>query len=84
MGNEIVTTELTVTDAYNEKTKTFVAEDNLGTSATYLVTDDTNIYSLDGKPLTAINAGDPVWVVGETPVPTADGLVELLTLVYDD
>lgn len=84
VGNEIVTTELTVTDAYNEKTKTFVAEDNLGTSATYLVTDDTNIYSLDGKPLTAINAGDPVRVVGETPVPTADGLVELLTLVYDD
>ena len=82
VGNEIVTTELTVTDAYNEKTKTFVAEDNLGTSATYLVTDDTNIYSLDGKPLTAINAGDPVWVVAEAA--GADGLCELLTLVYDD
>ena len=82
MGNEIVTTELTVTDAYNEKTKTFVAEDNLGTSATYLVTDDTNIYSLDGKPLTAINASDPVWVVAEAA--GADGLCELLTLVYDD
>lgn len=82
VGDKIDVTALTVTDAYNEKTKTFVAEDKLGTSATYLVTDDTNIYSLDGKPLTAINAGDPVWVVAEDA--GADGLCELLTLVYDD
>ena len=82
VGNEISVTALTVTDAYNEKTKTFVAEDSKGTSATYLVTDDTNIYSLLGKPLTAINAGDPVWVVAEAA--GADGLRELLTLVYDD
>ena len=82
VGNEIFVTALTVTDAYNEKTKTFVAEDSNGTSATYLVTDDTNIYSLDGKPLTAINASDPVWVVAEAA--GADGLCELLTLVYDD
>ena len=82
VDNEIDVTALTVTDAYNEKTKTFVAEDINGTSATYLVTDDTNIYSLDGKPLTAINASDPVWVVAEAA--GADGLCELLTLVYDD
>ena len=82
VDNKIDVTALTVTDAYNEKTKTFVAEDSNGTSATYLVTDDTNIYSLDGKPLTAINASDPVWVVAEAA--GADGLCELLTLVYDD
>ena len=76
----VATTRVIVNDAYNAATRTFT--DTNGN--TYLVTDDTNIYSLDGKPLTAINAGDPVWVVGETPVPTADGLVELLTLVYDD
>ena len=82
VDNKIDVTALTVTDAYNEKTKTFVAEDINGTSATYLVTDDTNIYSLYGKPLTAINASDPVWVVAEAA--GADGLCELLTLVYDD
>lgn len=82
VGDEIDVTELTVTDAYNEKTKTFVAEDNQGATATYLVTDDTNIYSLDGKSLTEINADDPVWVVAEAA--GADGLRELLTLVYDD
>ena len=82
VDNKIDVTALTVTDAYNEKTKTFVAEDSNGTSATYLVTDDTNIYSLDGKPLTAINASDPVWVNAEAA--GADGLCELRTLVYDD
>ena len=72
------TRRVIVNDAYNAATRTFT--DTNGN--TYLVTDDTNIYSLDGKPLTAINASDPVWVVAEAA--GADGLYELLTLVYDD
>ena len=74
----VATTRVIVNDAYNAATRTFT--DTNGN--TYLVTDDTNIYSLDGKPLTAINASDPVWVVAEAA--GADGLCELLTLVYDD
>ena len=74
----VATTRVIVNDAYNAATRTFT--DTNGN--TYLVTDDTNIYSLDGKPLTAINASDPVWVVAEAA--GADGLYELLTLVYDD
>ena len=71
----VATTRVIVNDAYNAATRTFT--DTNGN--TYLVTDDTNIYSLDGKPLTAINASDPVWVVAEA-AGVLDGLCELLTL----
>ena len=70
-------TQRIVAQAYDVNTKSFVAKNGV----TYVVDEDTNVYSLHGLDLTAINANDPVWVVADTPV---NDVAVLKTLVYTD
>ena len=70
-------TQRIVAQAYDVNTKSFVAKNGV----TYVVDEDTNVYSLHGLELTAINANDPVWIVADA----AENKVAVLkTLVYTD
>ena len=72
-------TAVTVDATYDKDGSKFMAN-----GVTYVIDEDTLVYSLDGHPLTAITEGDTVWV------PTADAgasvgaVVTLTHLVYDD
>ena len=72
-------TAVTVDATYDKDGSKFMAN-----GVTYVIGEDTLVYSLDGHPLTAITEGDTVWV------PTADAgasvgaVVTLTHLVYDD
>ena len=51
---------------------------------TYVIDEDTLVYSLDGNPLTAITKGDTVWVPTAAANASAGDVVTLTHLVYDD
>ena len=73
-------TRVTVDATYDKDGSKFMATNGV----TYVIDEETLVYSLDGHPLTAITKGDMVWV------PTADAsapvgaVVTLTHLVYDD
>ena len=72
-------TDLQVEVAYDPVTKAFKASGLL-----CVIDENTNVYSLKGKDLTEINAGDVVRINADASDTDGDGVVVLKTLVYTD
>ena len=72
--------DVTVDATYDKDGSKFMATNGV----TYVIDEDTLVYSLDGNPLTAITKGDTVWVPTAAANASAGDVVTLTHLVYDD
>ena len=72
-------TAVTVDATYDKDGSKFMAN-----GVTYVIDEDTLVYSLDGHPLTAITKDDTVWVPTAVAGASAGAVVTLTHLVYDD